>query len=190
MFQHGTGVPTDYAKALHWFYKAAAQGNADAENQLGWMYQFGQGVQQDDDKALAWYRLSADQGNIHGKNNLQAFCDELEDGGDERCESGNASVPDAAIAQAQRRARMSDLRGRIDGLEADAQKQESEVNDLEHMSKAKKDAISKVMDAIGTTVAVSPGLQAQKDRAEAERLRDELARLENEDRVAASVSEP
>jgi hypothetical protein len=85
---------------------------------------------------------------------------------------------------------MSDLRGRIDGLEADAQKQESEVNDLEHMSKGKKDAISKVMDAIGTTVAVSPGLQAQKDRAEAERLRDELARLENEDRVAASVSEP
>ncbi|HEY6944699.1 MAG TPA: tetratricopeptide repeat protein, partial [Candidatus Acidoferrum sp.] len=190
MFQHGTGVPTDYAKALYWFYKAAAQGNGDAENQLGWMFQYGQGVKQDDDKALAWYRLAADQGSIHGRNNLQAFCDELEDSGDERCESGSASIPDAAIAQAQRRARMLDLRARIDGLEADAQKQDNEVSDLEHMSKGKKDAISKVFDAIGTTVSVSPRVQALKDRDEAARLREELARLESEERVAASAPMP
>jgi hypothetical protein len=87
-----------------------------------------------------------------------------------------------------------DLRARIDGLEADALKQDSEVNGLKHMgdkgNKEKKDAITKIMDALGGTVAVSPGLQAQKDRDEAARLRDELARLEDEDRVTASVPEP
>jgi uncharacterized protein len=40
LFQYGTGVPKDYAKAMSWFDKAAAQGNSDAENQLGWMYEY------------------------------------------------------------------------------------------------------------------------------------------------------
>jgi len=53
--------------------------------------------------------------------------------------------------------------------------------------KGKKDVVTKVMDALGTTVSVSPRLQAQKDREEAARLRDELARLENEDHSVASA---
>jgi hypothetical protein len=57
-------------------------------------------------------------------------------------------------------------------------------------NKEKKNAITKIMDAVGSTVAVSPGLQAQKDRDEAARLRDELAQLEDEDRVTASIPEP
>lgn len=193
MFQNGVGVPTDYAKALYWYYKAVEQGDGDAENQLGWMYHHGKGVKQDNAKALAWYRLAADQGGVYGKNNLRDFCDELENAGDELCESADAPVDDAAIAQAQRLARIQYLCSRIDGLEADALKQDSEVNDLEHMGKGKNgkdDAITKIMDSLGAAVSVSPRLQAQKDHDEAARLRDELARLENEERVSASVPEP
>src|SRR5437773_12175271 len=65
MFQNGLGVQTDYAKAMHWFVEAAAHGNSDAENQLGWMYQHGQGVEPDDAKAVTWDRMDADQRNRH-----------------------------------------------------------------------------------------------------------------------------
>src|SRR5215469_1648520 len=182
MFQHGTGVAVDYAKARYWYYKAAAQGNSDAENQLGWMYQYGQGVKQSNANALAWYQLAADQGNVKGQNNLQAFSDELEDEGNN---SADAPVNDAAIDQARRWARDQYLRARIDGLEADALSQDSETNDLEHMGKGNKDAISKVMDAVGNAVSVSPRLKAQRDREEASRLRDELTEIGNENRATA-----
>ena len=190
LFQNGVGVATDYAKALYWYYKAAAQGNADAENQLGWMYQYGQGVKQDNANALAWYGLAADQGNVHGRNNLQAFCDELDRRGDEECETGSSPITDAAIAQAQRRARMSDLRARIDGLEGDAQEQEDQAYELEHTGKGKKDAITKVFNAIGSVPAAKFRLQAENDRASAARLRDELRQLESQDQLNAGVPEP
>ena len=102
MFQYGAGVPRDYVNAMSWFVRAAAQGNSDAENQIGWMYQFGQGVEPDDARALTWYGLSADQGNMHGKNNLQAFTHDLEYRADGVLESAQSSVTDAAIALAQR----------------------------------------------------------------------------------------
>jgi len=190
MYQHGTGVAIDYAQAVSWYYKAAAQGNGDAENQLGWMYQYGQGVQQDNARAVAWYSLAADQGNVHGKNNLKEFCAELEIEDEDLCESPDAPIDDAAIEQARRRVRIQYLRGRIDGLEADAEKQDSEVNDLEHMGKGNKDGISKVLGALGGAVSVSPSLQAQKDRNEAARLRDELAQLESQNQVSASAPVP
>ena len=46
------------------------------------------------------------------------------------------------------------------------------------------------MDALGNAVSVSPRLQAQKDREEASRLRDELVGIENEDLATASVRVP
>ena len=52
MFQNGIGLQTDYASAMSWFVEAAARGNSNAENQLGWMYQYGQGVELDDARAL------------------------------------------------------------------------------------------------------------------------------------------
>ena len=58
------------------------------------------------------------------------------------------------------------------------------------MGKDKKDAIGKIMDALGNAVSVSPRLQAQKDREEASRLRDELVGIENEDLATASVRVP
>jgi hypothetical protein len=162
---------------MSWFDKAAAQGNSTAENQLGWMYQFGQGVEPDDAKALTWYGLSADLGNVHGKNNLQALTDDLEDSG---TEGAHSSASDAAIAQAQRWANIQDFHRDIDKVEADALYQDGLVDQLEHTGHGKSDAITKVFNAMGTVGAVKFRIEAEKDRAEAARLRDKLAQIESQ----------
>jgi hypothetical protein len=193
MFQHGMGVQTDYARAMPWFVEAAAHGDSDAQNQLGWMYQFGQGVEPDDAKAVTWYRMSADQGNRRGIDNLDAFEEVLED----RCsgcwEAANSQVTDPAIARAQRWARIQDLQRRIAGLEGDAQNQEDLANDLEHMGKGKNGkngAISKLMNAIGSVPAVKNHMDAAKYREEAARLREELAQLERQNESSPTVPAP
>jgi TPR repeat protein len=178
MFQYGTGVQKDYAKAMSWFVKAAAQGNSDAENQLGWMYEYGQGVEADDAKALTWYRLAADQGNIHGKRNLQGFTDELEDRGEGQ--SAISSVSDAAIAQAQRWANIQDLHRRINEEEADALHQDDLADQLEHTGNGKNGAITKLINAMGSVGAIKFRIEAEKYRAVAARLRDELAPIESQ----------
>jgi TPR repeat protein len=53
----------DTAQALDWFRRAAAQGHASAEHQMGQLYDFGFGVAQDDAQALAWYRKAAEHGS-------------------------------------------------------------------------------------------------------------------------------
>jgi TonB family protein len=60
----------NYSMALTWFRKAADQGDAAAQNNVGWLYQNGWGVQQDYSKAMAWYRKAADQGNATAEVNL------------------------------------------------------------------------------------------------------------------------
>jgi TPR repeat protein len=176
-------VKTDYAKAMSWFDKAAAQGNSDAENQLGWMYEYGQGMEPDDVKAWTWYRLAADQGNIHGIRNLQALTFELKDRGQEVWQS-----TDAAIAQAQRWANIQDLHRRINEVEANALYQGAVTDGL--VTKGKSDGITKLFNALGSAVAVKPHFEAEKYREEAARLRDELAQIENENRSSASVPAP
>ena len=52
----------DYAQALKIFRSLAAQGNAPAQYNIGYMYSNGQGVTQNYQEALKWYRLAADQG--------------------------------------------------------------------------------------------------------------------------------
>jgi hypothetical protein len=59
MYEHGQGVPQDYAQAISWYRKAAEQGYALAQNNLGSMYVKGQGVPQDSIVAYALYNLSA-----------------------------------------------------------------------------------------------------------------------------------
>src|SRR5437870_3307946 len=49
----------DTAQAINWFRKAAAQGYAPAEFQMGQLYDFGFAVAQDDGEALVWYRRAA-----------------------------------------------------------------------------------------------------------------------------------
>lgn len=50
--------------------KAAEQGNAVAQNGLGYRYELGNGVTQNYAEALKWYRKAADQGNVFAQRSL------------------------------------------------------------------------------------------------------------------------
>ena len=60
----------DYATALKEFRPLAAQGNADAQAKLGFIYHIGLGVAQDYAKAVKWYRKAAEQGNVNAQTSL------------------------------------------------------------------------------------------------------------------------
>lgn len=60
----------DHAAALKAFQSLAAQGNAEAQNNLGELYAKGQGVPQDYAQARQWYEKAAAQGNALAQNNL------------------------------------------------------------------------------------------------------------------------
>jgi uncharacterized protein len=60
----------DHATALKTFQSLAAQGNAEAQNNLGELYAKGQGVPQDYAQARQWYEKAAAQGNALAQNNL------------------------------------------------------------------------------------------------------------------------
>jgi TPR repeat protein len=60
----------DFATALREFRPLAEQGDAIAQNKLGWMYNNGRGVPVDDTEAVRWYRLAAEQGNAYAQHQL------------------------------------------------------------------------------------------------------------------------
>ena len=62
MYGNGLGVPQDSAEALKWYRKAAEQGHAIGQFQLGWMYT-SSGVPQDNVKAYMFFNLAAAQGD-------------------------------------------------------------------------------------------------------------------------------
>ena len=67
----GACTPTNEdTEDLELIRKAADQGDASAQSNLGYMYANGQGVTQDDKEAVKWYRLAADQGNASAQFNL------------------------------------------------------------------------------------------------------------------------
>ena len=70
MYAKGQGVARDYAKAIAWYAKAADQGNANAQFNLGSMYERGQGVARNYAKAAEWYAKAADQGKAKAQYNL------------------------------------------------------------------------------------------------------------------------
>jgi hypothetical protein len=49
---------------------SAEQGNAKAQNNLGFLYEVGQDVPQDDGEAVKWYRKAAEQGHAKAQYNL------------------------------------------------------------------------------------------------------------------------
>ena len=63
----GRGVPQDYTQAALWYRKAAEQGNAEAQYDLGALYVKGQGVPQDYAQAALWYRKAAEQGDAEAQ---------------------------------------------------------------------------------------------------------------------------
>lgn len=62
-YDNGRGVPQDYAEAVKWYRRAAEQGYAGAQNNLGFMYGNGHGVPQNYVLAHMWFNLAASQGH-------------------------------------------------------------------------------------------------------------------------------
>ena len=62
----------DYLKAFEWFKKAAEQGLARAQANLGNFYKNGQSFEQDYQKAVEWYTKAAEQGNANAQGILGA----------------------------------------------------------------------------------------------------------------------
>ncbi len=60
----------DYPKAVESFKKAAAQGNADAQFNLGVLYSRGRGIPQDYEEAANWFRKAAEQGDVPAQSML------------------------------------------------------------------------------------------------------------------------
>lgn len=58
-----------YENAVKWYRKAAEQGYASAQSQLGVMYAFGLGVPQNENEAAKWWRKAAEQGDAVGQFN-------------------------------------------------------------------------------------------------------------------------
>ena len=63
MYVTSQGVQQDNAAAALWFRKAAEQGYAPAQSNLGTLYRDGRGVAQHDTDAVIWFRKAADQGD-------------------------------------------------------------------------------------------------------------------------------
>ena len=55
-------MDVNYKKAIEWYEKAAEQGDAEAQYNLGVMYENGQGVDVNYKKAIEWYEKAAEQG--------------------------------------------------------------------------------------------------------------------------------
>ena len=69
-YLRGTGLAQDYTEAVKWYRKAADQGHAGAQANLGYCYHEGLGVPQDYAEAVKWYRMAAEQGSADAENNL------------------------------------------------------------------------------------------------------------------------
>ena len=59
MYDTGKGVLKDDKEAVKWYRKAAEQGDAKAQNNLGVKYGNGLGVLKDYKEAVKWYRKAA-----------------------------------------------------------------------------------------------------------------------------------
>ena len=77
-YKCGMGVKQDHAASIQWFRRAAEQGEADAQFNLGrlyasevdGMYKKGRAAPADDAQAFKWYRLSAEQGHTQAQVRL------------------------------------------------------------------------------------------------------------------------
>jgi len=63
-------VPQDYAQAFYWYRKAAEQGLAEGQYNLGMLYYQGHGVQKDYAQGLNWVAKAACQGYSTAQNSL------------------------------------------------------------------------------------------------------------------------
>ena len=73
MYANGQGVQQDYAEAVKWYRRAAEQGYAKAQFNLGNMYLDGKDVQQDYAEAVKRYHRAAEQGYAEAQCKLGAM---------------------------------------------------------------------------------------------------------------------
>jgi TPR repeat protein len=73
MYAEGKGVPKDMKEAFNWWSKAANQGNAAAQNNLGILYAQGSVVPKDMKEAASWWTKAANQGNAAAKENQKGM---------------------------------------------------------------------------------------------------------------------
>ena len=67
MYHRGEEVPQDYLEAVKWYHRAAEQGHAFAQNNLGVMYAKGAGVPQDYARAHMWFNIAASSGKDYAR---------------------------------------------------------------------------------------------------------------------------
>ncbi len=60
----------DFSQAVSWYRKAAEQGYALGQYNLGRMYRQGKGIELDESQAAQWYRQAAEQGDAWAQHNL------------------------------------------------------------------------------------------------------------------------
>jgi uncharacterized protein len=70
MHYQGQGLPKNLAEAAKWYRKAADQGLAEAQHNLGAMFAAGAGVLRDPTEAIKWFREAADQGLAQARAHL------------------------------------------------------------------------------------------------------------------------
>ena len=68
--EKGEGVANDEAQVVSWYSKAAEQGLADAQFNLGVCHYKGEGVVKDFVQAVSWWRKAAEQGHADAQFNL------------------------------------------------------------------------------------------------------------------------
>jgi hypothetical protein len=77
MYKTGKAVTQNYTEAVKWYTKAAEQGLATAQNNLGVMCEKGQGVPQNYVFAYRWYCLAAAQGNSTATTNHDKLAEKM-----------------------------------------------------------------------------------------------------------------
>lgn|GEM_PF-3554023 len=70
IYGSGEGGKPDFAQAIHWYRKAAEQGNETAQVNLGSLYCEGRVVPRDYSECLKWNRKAAENGNPMAQYNL------------------------------------------------------------------------------------------------------------------------
>ena len=69
------GVTKNKIEAVEWYRKAAENGYAVAQNNLGNCLFYGSGCDADEVEAVEWYRKAAEQGHAQAQNNLAVCLD-------------------------------------------------------------------------------------------------------------------
>lgn len=64
------GFELNKDKAFEWFQRAAEQGDAQAQYEVGMCYELGTGVKQNYNEAAEWYHKAAEQGNTYAQMQL------------------------------------------------------------------------------------------------------------------------